>query len=479
MENTVITVHSSNMGLFNERLAEINKKFEKKGYPLINAECVKEPEMIEVEMELPEFDGSAVWTKRMVKVSDNLYKFNLTSDFDENNIAGVDVKFEGIVDFVDGDENSKVFKVENPDIFKFLDKCECDECHKAIGRNKYIIFSKASEIKSRSDLFVLGTTCAKNYFPFNIHSFLGFLSDEVAGIYGEFDEYCGTNSHNKNYVDTGVLFNIVSFVTKDFNVYKKAEDDCPTKVDVENILFDNRNKSAQEIKYTAPKTPWSDMEQWLKDAYGDTTKISDYNEFMQNIHSVMFDPYKEEPTVRDEINLKYLGIAVYSFVGAKKAHDKELERQAKEKMYRDGVNNEYFGKVGDKFEKELMFEKIIGFEGYYGYTYLLFFRDEEGRVYKWSSSKGSYEGFSTESARRGTCEYEVGKKYTLKGSIKDHSEYKGIKQTVITHCKVLKDEYKSHIFDKKEINKFLEEREKNRKPVEDDLDEIFGVMGIA
>ena len=85
-------------------------------------------------------------------------------------------------------------------------------------------------------------------------SFLGFLSENISGIYGEFDEEYGTNSYNKHHVDMGVLFNVVSFVTKDFNVYKKSDADYPTKFDVENILFDNRDKSSQEIKYTAPKT---------------------------------------------------------------------------------------------------------------------------------------------------------------------------------------------------------------------------------
>lgn len=448
MENTVITVHSANLSLFNERLEEINKKFEKKGYPLIKAECIKEPEMIEKEMELPEFEGSNVWTKRMVEISDNLYQFNLTSEFNQKNIAGVDVKFEGIVDFVDGDENAKVFKVENPEIYKFLDKCECDECKKQIGRNKYIIFSKASEIKSRSDLFVLGTTCAKNYFPFNVQSFLGFLSENISGIYGEFDEECGTNSYNKHHVDMGVLFNVVSFVTKDFNVYKKSDADYPTKFDVENILFDDK-KDAREIKYTAPKTPWSDMEQWLKAAYGNP---KEYDEFSWNIHAVMFESNTEEPTIRREINLKYLGIACYAFVGAKRAHDKELEKQAKEKMYREGTADEYFGEVGAKFEKELMFEREIGFEGYYGYTYFLFFRDEVGHVFKWSTANATYQAYSTKSNLNGFCDYEIGEKYLIKGSIKAHEEYKGIKQTVITRCKVLKDHYESHIFSKKEID---------------------------
>ena len=36
-------------------------------------------------------------------------------------------------------------------------------------------------------------------------------------------------------------------------------------------------------------------------------------------------------------------------------------------------------------------------------------------------------------------EYEVGQKYLIKGTVKSHNEYKNVKQTVITRCKVLDD----------------------------------------
>lgn len=465
MENKVITVHSANLNLFNERLEEINKKFAKKNYPLIKAECIKEPEMIKVEVTLPN-------SIEVREISDNTYQFNLTSEFNEKNVAGVDVKFEGIVDFVDGDENSKVFKVDNPEIFKFLDKCECDECHKAIGRNKYIIFSKASEIKSRSDLYVLGTTCARNYFPFDVESYLGFLADVEEGVMGEFDEYCGFSSHSGNYVPMSELYNVVGFVTQDFNVYKKSDDEYPTRIDVANILFDNKAKG---IRYTAPKVEWADMEEWLKGAYGEVK-----DEFTSNIHAVMFEQQTEsnpELKLREDVNYKYLGLACYAFVGAKRWHDRELEKEAKAKMYKDSVADEWFGEVGAKFEKELMFEKIIGFENDYGYTYFLFFRDEEGHVYKWSSSKGTYQTWCKNNGREGYCEYEIGKKYLLKGSIKAHDEYKGIKQTVITRCKVLKDECENHIFSKKEAAEIREELHKAAEKVS--CEDPFDVFDIA
>ena len=103
---------------------------------------------------------------------------------------------------------------------------------------------------------------------------------------------------------------------------------------------------------------------------------------------------------------------------------------------------EYFGAVGDKFERVLTFDKTFGFEGAYGFTYIHLFHDDEGHQFKWSSANGNYKVKYAKNVTYGGIEYvefEVGHKYLMKGSIKAHNEYKGVKQTVITRCKVLND----------------------------------------
>jgi hypothetical protein len=451
MENKVIRVVGQNHSTFVSKLADMNRRLSKKNLPLINAELIEEYDIDTVESTPVPYEPFAI----DVPVRYHYFTYELSSEFDQKNIAGVDVQFEGVVDLIDKNENAKVFKLADSNLFKYLDNCQCDECHKSIGRNKYIVFSKSGKpVESRNDLVVLGTSCAKNYFPFDVVSYIGNVENFYEELFEDCDDSMGFGFHSDNYINTRRLFSLVGCVTDDFKVYTK---DGGTKGDVELLI---KGKKSKDFVYVEPKTKWEDMEQWLKAAYGEAK-----DEFSTNVHGVMFDPYSEELKLRDDIDMKYLGIACYAFVGAKKAHDKELEKQARAKMYKDSVKDEWFGNVGDKFEKELMFEKIIGFEGYYGYTYFLFFRDEEGRVFKWSSSNGSYKCWSSISGNDGYCDYGVGKKYFIKGSIKDHSEYNGVKQTVITRCKVLKDEYKSHVFSEKEIRKILESK-KSEEPAE-------------
>lgn len=87
--------------------------------------------------------------------------------------------------------------------------------------------------------------------------------------------------------------------------------------------------------------------------------------------------------------------------------------------------SEYVGEVGKKIEAEVVFEKKIVFETHYTYygetNYILKFK-ANGNVLVWKT--GSWQ------------ELEEGKTYKVKGTVKEQTEYKGEKQTVLTRCKL-------------------------------------------
>ena len=89
--------------------------------------------------------------------------------------------------------------------------------------------------------------------------------------------------------------------------------------------------------------------------------------------------------------------------------------------------SEYIGNVGDKVEMVLTFVQEYTYETnftYYGEIQHIYkFADENGNTVVWKTSKGLYN-------------IEEGKTYTVKGTIKEHSEYRGDKQTILTRCKV-------------------------------------------
>ena len=89
----------------------------------------------------------------------------------------------------------------------------------------------------------------------------------------------------------------------------------------------------------------------------------------------------------------------------------------------------YIGNVGDKIDMTVTLDHIAYWENSFrpwehNLTYLYNFIDDNGNVLVWQTSKG--------------LAIEDGTKVRVTGTIKEHNEYKEVKQTVLTRCKIEK-----------------------------------------
>lgn len=121
----------------------------------------------------------------------------------------------------------------------------------------------------------------------------------------------------------------------------------------------------------------------------------------------------------------------------------EAQRQAEEtRIKAEKAISKYVGEIGDKIEMKVTFEHSayweqtpfcgFGTETMYAHT----FKDAEGNKLVWKTTK--WIG-NTTTDEKGNCDYaffEEGQELFLKGTIKEHSEYKEEKQTILTRCKV-------------------------------------------
>lgn len=447
MENIIINVHEDNLAIFNEKLADLNEKFAKKNLPLINCS-----------MEKTEIYHVDEWTKE--KTPYTLYVATLSSDFNQTNLSGVDVEFEGVVSLIEKSENDKIFTFKNINYSNLLANCSCDKCHKKIGRNKYLVFSKVGKkVETRDDLVVLGTSCAKDYFPFSIESYFGYLESAFEEL-GSYDEFSGSlGGCSSHHYTLSAIYYATLACSDNLKVYEK---EGVTKGNVlgwlNNLKMDKYTYYRDAYPIPSNPIPFEDVISWIKDMYDTDEFVSDFHTNARSVFFKTLDDGTRE--MRHEINEKYMGIAVYAMFSAKQNHDKMVAKKiAEEERAKVNAEVEYYGAVGDKFELTLTFDKSFCFEGAYGFTYIHLFHDDEGHQFKWSSSNGTYQCWCKTNGKDGFLEYEVGKKYTLKGTIKAHEEYRNVKQTVITRCKVLKDEYESHVFNKKEIEKVMKSKE--------------------
>jgi hypothetical protein len=92
------------------------------------------------------------------------------------------------------------------------------------------------------------------------------------------------------------------------------------------------------------------------------------------------------------------------------------------------VETEYFGAVGDKFAGKVTFL----FRNEYQAQRYSYYGSDVGYIYNFTTAEGyRFVWFTTN-----YYELEKGQEIELKGTVKDHKEYKETKQTILTRCKV-------------------------------------------
>lgn len=83
---------------------------------------------------------------------------------------------------------------------------------------------------------------------------------------------------------------------------------------------------------------------------------------------------------------------------------------------------EWFGSIKDKVDLAVTLIRRGSYDTMYGTTFVYTFEDTQGHQLVWKT--GTY------------LDQDMGSQVSLKGTIKAHNEYKGIKQTELTRCKV-------------------------------------------
>ena len=109
---------------------------------------------------------------------------------------------------------------------------------------------------------------------------------------------------------------------------------------------------------------------------------------------------------------KTWGFAASMIAAYKRATVPKVERK---------VSNHY-GTVGEKVDLNLNFLRDFAYDSNWGVVHFQNFKDDNGNLFVWAASRN--QGL------------DAGQEYKVTGTIKQHKEYKDIKQTILTRCKV-------------------------------------------
>lgn len=117
---------------------------------------------------------------------------------------------------------------------------------------------------------------------------------------------------------------------------------------------------------------------------------------------------------------KNLGILASLFPTYNRELEYQAEKAEQERKKASEQSSEYVGEVGDRIEIEVeSMACVTSWETMYGVTLIYKIVDVNGNVYTWKTSKYVDDDISM-----------------VKGTVKAHTEYRGVKQTEITRCKV-------------------------------------------
>lgn len=149
---------------------------------------------------------------------------------------------------------------------------------------------------------------------------------------------------------------------------------------------------------------------WLKEQGARFTKLFNWS-FASNIH---YDE-TELPEDLEPIQIPWDKVSA----------DDKLLPESEVRAYIDSLmyepsNSEYVGEVGDRIEDTFTVTKAVTLQSYYGMSIMHIMEDASGNVFVWITKAKSF---------------PEGKVVTLRGTIKEHKEYRGTKQTILTRCK--------------------------------------------
>ncbi|MGN1209718.1 MAG: hypothetical protein ACI4SV_05405, partial [Duodenibacillus sp.] len=216
--------------------------------------------------------------------------------------------------------------------------------------------------------------------------------------------------------------------------YRKSGDNGSTKDEVIDRVLSGKEPSAEALNQAEKIKAWLlSLEEVVRNE--DEARAAAYAESEANADEYGIPaPVRHTPNTVSDLERNCISMARGGYIKVKHfgrlaympvAYEKYLERKAREEARRAAAaaetRSEHVGSIGDRITVKAATAKLLtSWENAYGVTYLYKFTDESGNVFIWYASRG----------------IEVEDGMTLKGTVKDHNERDGVKQTVITRCKI-------------------------------------------
>jgi len=296
----------------------------------------------------------------------------------------------------------------------------CEHCNiNRIRHNTFILRNVES-----GELKQVGSSCLVDFLGHNKPRMYFFYDTMIGEIEDMFDEERG-RKHAGTYKDFDLrveyyLYHVAHFVLEHGWTSRTAAFENPELTATADLASYNmheedtrkRETPSDEAIKLAKKTI-----AWVKTIEGDDLN----NEYLSNLSVCINNEY---------IDYRSTGVVASAVKAYQRAVEKEVSNSKKAE---EGKESDYFGEVKKREDFVLTLTGVNNWESDYGTTWFHRFIDEDGNIAVWYGSKSlSY----VVPGQTYTNTVPVGTKVSVKATVKDHGEYKGTKQTVITRVKL-------------------------------------------
>lgn len=282
--------------------------------------------------------------------------------------------------------------------------CTCEHCKtNRIRKDTFIIYNNETK-----EFMQVGKTCLKDFTGgLSVSGAVWFAS--LKDIFEE-AQTRPAGSHITRYFDPEEVLRFTAETIRHYGYSREeTKDRMITFFDFTHGMTrywtqDHRDQVKDTINRIGfdPQSP--EAVQMTKDAFGWIRQQEATNDYIHNLKTVC-----SLTAVRE----KHFGLLVSLFP----AYNRDLERQERQKKERQ---SKHVGQIGDRIDiKVESCRCVTSWDTMYGVTYLYKITDTDGNIFIWKTSKCIDEDIKG-----------------LKGTVKDHSEFRDTKQTDLTRCKV-------------------------------------------
>lgn len=305
---------------------------------------------------------------------------------------------------------------DNADLIKQYKDTDfhCDHCHKKVHRNSVVILEH-----DNGERKVVGTSCVKE-----------FTSGLDGNLIAEMNDYMSIlNMRNSELrclmqgeEDADVFFESHGVKTYDVVDIVSAAKRLIDKYGFEPSGSYNATWKfiMDEYDRTKIESEAADAIEWIKSLSEDDVTRSSY---LFNLKQIIDAGY---------CTARHFGFLASLIPSYRKSEYKRLLDLKKN----DGKVSEYVGNVGDKISVKVKYVNTYSYDTNFGAANIHLFMDDSGNIFKWST--GSRLEFTVKDNHSNYSQWyylDKGATVQLSGKIKDHSEYRNQKQTVLTRCK--------------------------------------------